>query len=377
MKFIHTSDLHIGKQVNEFSLLEDQRFVLEQMLDLAKEEKADAFVIAGDVYDRSVPSAEAVQLLDHFLTGLSKAEIPVLMIAGNHDSPERLSFARQMLGRQGIYIAGLGQEGPGEVVLEDKEQRVTFVLLPFVRPAEADCRSCEEAVRRLLAQSCPTDGRRVLVTHYFVTSQGREPELSDSETTLHVGGIDNVDTAALEGFDYVALGHIHKPQQLGEKAIWYAGAPLAYSFSESSQNKGVNLVTLPADGGPAQVKRCLLKPLHAMRRVKGRLEELLIQGEGLRQREDPARLDYLQAVLTDELELLDPMNSLRSVYPNVMQIVLAARQKEQPQGFEARQVQTARRSVTEVFADFYAFVKGEELDSGKRRMAEEIGRRLE
>ncbi|MBE5867911.1 MAG: exonuclease SbcCD subunit D [Lachnospiraceae bacterium] len=361
MKFLHTSDLHIGKTVNEFSMLEDQRYILRQICDIAEAEKVDAVVIAGDVYDRAIPAAEAVKLLDDFLTDLLARKIPVIMISGNHDCPERVAFADRILEKQGLYIAGGYTQEPKRVVLEDAFGPVDFVCLPFVKPAVAGGRTSAEAVESILGSTPMTldlRTRHVLVTHFFVTGEGgRMPELSDSETTVHVGGLDNVPVSLFGMFDYVALGHIHKPQQIGEGPVYYAGSPLKYSFSEAKGNKYANLVTL-GPKGQVQVEKRQLRPLHEMRVLRGTLEELMQQGMETTVQD---REDYIQAVLTDQVELLDPIGALRSVYPNVMQIVLEKNLKDPGQTLQ-NPILTGRKSIEELFGDFYEMLKGEKMD---------------
>lgn len=413
MKFLHTADLHIGKTVNEFSMQADQEYVLEQMVRVAREYQADAFVIAGDVYDRSVPAAEAVELLDAFLTALVRENIPVLMIAGNHDSGKRLMFAGEILAQKQIYIAGNALAG----IMRVQIKGVEFVLLPFVRPAEAGAANSDQALRLLLKDGAEAETEvgavvpvpagqttsepahhimsatprttsqiphaaavlrhpRVLITHCFATAAGREPELSDSENTVHVGGVDNVDVSAFADFDYVALGHIHKPQRIGNGEVWYAGAPLAYSFSEDSAQKGLNLVDIQ-DDGKVKVERIALKPLHAMRTVRGTMEELLEAGEKMRLVGDPAREDYLRAVLTDEDELLNPIQTLRSVYPNVMQIVLAKNERRNEEGTQEIFTGKTRPGMEELFASFYEQVRGEQMDDRRQALVRKIAQELE
>ncbi len=361
MKFLHTSDLHIGKNVNGFSMIEDQKYILEQIEGIAREEKVDAVVIAGDIYDRAIPSTEAVELLDDFLTSLLAEKIPVIMISGNHDSGERVAFADKILEKQGLYIAG-GDEGEvKQVVLEDEYGQVRFVCLPFVKPAVVGCQNSLEAVESILAKVPMTldmRTRNVLVTHFFVTGEsGETPELSDSETKVNVGGLDNVSASLFGMFDYVALGHIHKPQRVGKGEVYYAGSPLKYSFSEVKGCKYVNVVSLQQKGELEVVKR-ELKPLHEMRILQGSLANLMLQGqvESLSTKED-----YIQAVLTDEVELLDPIGSLRSVYPNVMQIVLQKNLKEENSELELK-ADLGQKTTVELFSDFYEMLKGERPD---------------
>lgn len=359
MKFVHTGDLHIGKTVNGFSMMEDQRYILKQIYEISCKEKADALILAGDIYDRVIPPAEAVVLLDHFLTDMAAAGIPVLLISGNHDSPERLGFAGKLLEDQGIHIAGIYENQLKEVKVTDCYGEATFVLMPFARPATVEAKSSGEAVAHMLSKRVKRTEREILVTHYFVTDMGRAPELSDGETTVHVGGLDNVEASLLDGFDYVALGHIHKPQKIGHGEIYYAGAPLAYSFSEAGQEKSVNLVELGKKGG-VEVRRIPLKPLHDLRRIRGRLEELMrpeIVAAG-------DANDYIRAELTDEEELVDPIGTLRSVYPNIMQIVLLKNEEKENISYTSR-LEEKRKSIPELFQDFYEMIRGEKPDEEK------------
>lgn len=381
MRFLHTGDLHIGKTVNDFSMLEDQRHILRQILQLAVEKKVQAVLIAGDIYDRSIPPAEAVGVLDDFLTQCAKERIRVLCIAGNHDSPERISFAEQLLEKQGIYMAGSYTCPPRRIRMEDEYGAVDFVLLPFVKPAMAEAGSSKEAVGRLLQADSEADTeageknagakRKVLLTHFFVTDGDRLPELSDSETTVNVGGLDNVEAALFADFDYVALGHIHKPQQIGERKVYYAGSPLKYSFSEWKQTKGVNLVEL-GEKGSVCVEKLPLKPLREMRVIQGKLEDL-ISPEVVKAADREA---YIQARLTNEEELIDPIGTLRTVYPNIMQLILCKNEKQLSGEYETK-IARRRKSTAELFADFYQLVKEEEIDEERLQIVEEVCRELQ
>lgn len=363
MKFIHTSDLHIGKVVNGISMLEEQQEILGQLREIAVEEQADAVVIAGDVYDRSIPSTEAVTLLDRFLTSLIQEKIPVVMISGNHDSGERVAFADQILQKQGLYIAGGYQGALKQVLFEDEWGPVRLVCMPFVKPAVA---STEEM---LAATPCTLDlmTRQVLVAHYFVTGEdGGMPELSDSETYVNVGGLDQIPASLFQSFDYVALGHIHKRQRIGAGQVWYAGSPLQYSFSEVEQKKGVNVVTL-GQKGQVEVRQRLLTPLHRMRVIKGRLAELTaseVWGRAENQ-------DYIKAVLTDTEELVDPIGALRSVYPNIMQLEWEKHTKRQAET-DIRICQGEKKTTGDLFSDFYELLRGEPMDPRRRQIVKEV-----
>lgn len=382
MKFLHTADLHIGKVVNDFSMLEDQKDILNKILWAACENNVDAIVIAGDIYDRSIPPAEAVAVFDDFITRVVEAGIQVVLIAGNHDSQERVSFLENILCRQGVHIAGVVKEKLSRFTLEKDGILTEFVLLPFCRPAQVQCQTSQEAVQKLLEgywkeekeQEPGPEKMRVLVTHFFVTNGGHTPELSDSETTIHVGSLDNVDASVLKGFDYVALGHIHKAQQIGEEHIYYAGTPLKYSFGESNQVKSVSIVELcPAK---ISVKKVPLVPQHDMRKIKGTLQELLDQGR----EEGASREDYIQACLTDSGELLEPMETLRSVYPNVMQII---REREDAGmagkefGTGAEEIFVKRKEPNLLFEEFYHEVQGTGLTEEQKAYIQTVVRELE
>lgn len=401
MKFLHVADLHIGKVINDFSMLEDQRYILSQIADMAKAGGAQAVVIAGDVYDRAIPPAEAVTLFDGFLNELSRMGIQAVIISGNHDSPERLSFGESLLSRQGVHIAGIQKDVLTRVSFQGKKEETEFVLFPFMKPAQAGVRTSGEAVELLLKQYWEEESvpegeiledidilhkekqqmqisgkwkkNRVLVTHFFVTDAGREPELSDSETSIHVGGLDNVDVSLFQGFDYVALGHIHKPQRIGDYPVWYAGAPLQYSFGEAGMTKAALMVTLDGQG-LKKVEKLPLFPMRSMRKIEGTLKELLEAAAEENPKAQKKRQDYIQAVLTDQGELIDPIGTLRSKYPNVMQIVRKEAQdfllkEESMQG----SMLVEKKDTLSMFEAFYREVRDAVLsDEGKEIMVDVI-----
>lgn len=373
MRFLHISDLHIGKVVNDFSMLEEQKLILDQLVSLAAENKVDALVIAGDIYDRAIPPGEAVSLFDQFLTKLSDQEIQIIMISGNHDSPERISFGEHLLCARGVHIAGVWNRQAKRVFLGDTE----FVLLPFFKPVREEETDSNSAVARALErywqqeQEESLEKQRVLITHFFVTDQGKEPALSESETTIHVGGLDNVEASLFDGFDYVALGHIHRCQQIGERPVWYSGSTLKYSFGECGQEKCALLVNL--EEHRAEVTRLPLHPAKEFRIIRGSLEELLRQGQ-----EDERRSDYLQAMLTDRGELIDPMGTLRSVYPNMMQILRAGEwEQEQRAEQKADRMLARRKDPVALFEAFYEEVTGETLLAEGKKAVTDIIRELE
>ena len=295
------------------------------------------------------------------------------MISGNHDSPERISFGEHLLCARGVHIAGVWNRQAKRVLLGDTE----FVLLPFFKPVREEETDSNSAVARALErywqqeQEESLEKQRVLITHFFVTDQGKEPALSESETTIHVGGLDNVEASLFDGFDYVALGHIHRCQQIGERPVWYSGSTLKYSFGECGQEKCALLVNL--EEHRAEVTRLPLHPAKEFRIIRGSLEELLRQGQ-----EDERRSDYLQAVLTDRGELIDPMGTLRSVYPNMMQILRAGEwEQEQRAEQKADRMLARRKDPVALFEAFYEEVTGETLLAEGKKAVTDIIRELE
>ena len=377
MRILHTADLHIGKMVNNFNMLEEQKYVLTQMVDMVKEHNIQAFVIAGDVYDRPIPSAEAVSVFHWFIQKLHETGVTIFCISGNHDSPERLSFAHEILGKHGVYFAGTYEDKCTQITLQDEYGPVVFTLMPFVKPAILQKATSVEVVKHMLdvtfkeVQASTNTVRQILVTHYFVTNAGKEPELSDSESHVAVGGLDNVDASVFSAFHYTALGHIHKPQnmyreELGQNPVIYAGSPLAYSFSECMQKKSVVMVDLDADG-VSKIERIPLKPLHSMRKIRGRLEDLL----SAKLTDYLDREDYLQITLTNEEELIDPIGTLRSVYPNVMQLVFEKKEKEMTGEFTVMET-VNKKTPGELFDDFYSLIREKEMDEARRQVINDV-----
>ena len=321
MKFFHLSDLHIGKQLNFYSLKEDQKAILEEIVQYARKLEPQAIVIAGDVYDKSVPSAEAVAVFDEFIRKLADLDVDILVISGNHDSPERLDFASTLLERQRLYIAGMvpatASEHLKKVTLSDEYGKVEFWLLPFLKPGyvrnvfeDEEPLSCTESIKRLLERENPASGmRKVLVTHQFYTASGVEPSRSDSET-VYVGGAGNADISAVEGFDYVAMGHIHKAQCVGRPSRRYCGTLLKYSAGESRDEKSLTVVTLKEKGTEPVIATLPLHPLRDVKQMSGTLEELLRQGCE----------DYVSLTLTDERMPYQPREKLLEVFPNMLEL---------------------------------------------------------
>ena len=363
MKFLHIADLHLGKSIHGVSLLEngDQTAWVQRFLCLAEEVKPDAVVIAGDVYDRSAPSGDAVALLDRLLTALAERQIPVMMIAGNHDSGQRLSFGGSLLARQKIHIAGVLSKELTHVTLPDPDGHgpVTFWLMPYIFPALAsqvledeEIRDYDTAVRKLLAaQNVDFTQRNVIVAHQNVTENGTEALRGGSESM--VGGVGQVDYTAFDGFDHAALGHIHAAYHVGRASVRYAGSPLCYHFSETRQPvKGPVLVELGAKGEEPQIQTCLIPPIHPMREVKGSWEQLR-DSELALAREN----EYLRIVLTDRRISPEIADFFRGLCENRGSILMEIASEYDPFG-EMSSTHPGRthaeKSVEERFADFYA-----------------------
>lgn len=353
MKLLHIADLHLGKRVNQFRMLPDQQYILEQVLHCIDSAPVDGVLIAGDVYDKAVPSAEAVQVFDRFLTSLVERNLWVFVISGNHDSAERLSFGAAIMEKKHVYIAPVFAGQLKSITMNDEYGPVNVYLLPFVKPAqvsvfypEQSIETYEEAIKVILSHTeINTEERNVLVVHQFVSAVGTVLEECDSEYNS-IGGLDKVDFSVFDGFDYVALGHLHGPQKVGRDTIQYAGSPLKYSFSEIFQKKGMTAVALK-EKGLVETERIFLKPRHEMRRIQGPIEELLspeIYTQGDRE-------DYLHVVLTDKEEILDAIGKVRRIYPNVMQLDF----EKELIGGELRELSevAARPEIPKLFKDFY------------------------
>lgn len=351
MKFLHLADLHLGKRVNGFSMLEDQAHILRQILAILDNEQPDGVLIAGDVYDKSVPSVEAVGLLDGFLTELRARGVPVLLISGNHDSPERLAFGGRVMDSCGIHVSPVYDGALAPVTLQDAFGPVHVWLLPFVKPAhvrrwfpDADIESYTDAMAEAVAHmDIDTAARNVLVTHQFVTGG----TCSGSEE-LSVGGTDNVDSGVFAPFDYVALGHLHGAQHIGRETIRYAGSPLKYSFSEARQHKSVTVVTL-GEKGDVQVRTVALTPLRELREIRGSYNELTARSF---YEHTTYRSDYLHLILTDEQDVFDAMSRLRTIYPYLMTLDYDNARTRAAGGMSVP-AETERRTPPELFEALY------------------------
>lgn len=318
MKIMHLSDLHIGKKVNEYSMLQDQVYILKEILQIIDDEKVETVIIAGDVYDRSLPPNEALELFDEFLYQLSSRNVNVFVISGNHDSPERISYGGRMMTENKIFLSPVYDGNVKSVTLNDDYGEVNFYLLPFVRPADIrryfpdeNIENYTDAVKVAIDNmNVDFSERNILVTHQFVTGA----ELSESEDII-VGGTDNVSGEVFDGFDYVALGHIHREQTVGKDNIRYCGTPLKYSFSEAKHIKSVTILDFN-DKGNIEYSKIPLTPFRDMREIRGTYYELTLKSSY----ESTNTEDYLHITLTDEEDIPDAIGKLRSIYPNIMKL---------------------------------------------------------
>lgn len=364
MKLLHLSDLHLGKRVNEFSMLEDQAFVLDEIVTIAAREQPGAVLIAGDVYDKSVPSAEAVQLFDDFLCRLAAIRLPVMVISGNHDSAERLAFASRLISASGIFISPLYDGTVTPVTLHDDHGAVDFYLLPYIKPLhvrqafpDEEVNSYNDALRIAVSHIVlDQEHRNVLLAHQFVTGA----TVAGSEE-LSVGGLDNVDADIFDAFDYVALGHIHGAQRVGGERVRYCGSPLKYSFAEANQHKSVTLVELGAKG-EVDIHLLDLHPRRDLREIKGSFADIAARRNDAADPKD----DYMHITLTDDDDVVDALAQLRLIYPNIMRLdydnhrtraaaqPLAAVEKKQP---------------LELFDELYTMQNGQPMSAEQRAVA--------
>ena len=369
MKLIHLSDLHIGKRVNEVSMIEDQEYILHQILRIIKDEKADAVLLCGDIYDKSIPSAEAVTLFDDFLNRLALLQVTVLAISGNHDSPERLAFGNRLMEGAGIHISPVYDGSISPLQLTDTHGAVNFWLLPFIKPAhvkryypdeaiESYTDACRVAVEKM---GVDTSVRNVLLTHQFVTGA-----VTCESEELSVGGSDNVDASVFEDFDYVALGHIHGPQNVGSNKIRYCGTPLKYSFSEAGHYKSVTVVEL-GEKGDLELHTAALTPLHDMRVIRGSFGEVTSKSFY----EGTATDDYLQVILTDEEDVPEAIGKLRVIYPNIMKLTYDNTRTRTHQMIDgARDVE--QKTPLQLFGELYEQQNNQPMSEEQSRFVQEL-----
>ncbi len=360
MKFIHLSDLHLGKRVHEYSMIEDQKHILNQIIDIIDNEKPDGVLIAGDVYDKPIPSADAVQLFDDFLVKLAQRKLEVFVISGNHDSPERISFGSRIMSAGGIHLSPVYNGEIEPFTMTDEHGKLNVYMLPFVKPANVRCFSDDEinsytdAIRVAIEKMNinPTE-RNILVAHQYVTGAAR----SASEE-ISVGGLDNVDATVFEQFDYVALGHLHSPQNCGSEKIRYCGTPLKYSFSEVKDEKSVTVVEF-LEKGTVSYKTVKLTPQHELVELRGTYEQLTAKSY---YEHKTWQEDYTHIILTDEDDIPDAIGKLRVIYHNLMKL-----------NYDNKRTQTSgeiksidgieNKTPLELFGDFYAMQNNQQMSN--------------
>ncbi len=368
MRFIHLSDLHIGKRVHEFSMLRDQEHILNQVLAIIDDNQVNGVIIAGDVYDKTIPSSEAVQLFDDFLYKLATRQLKVFIISGNHDSVERLSFGNRIMEHSGVHIAPIYKGNATLVELEDEYGRLNIYLLPFIKPynvrpyVDKEINSYQEAVEAAIAQmNINIDERNVLVAHQFVTGAQR----CESEE-ISVGGVDNIDSEVFKDFDYVALGHIHGPQNVGSDRIRYCGTLLKYSFSEMNHKKSVTIVDINEKGNVVvDIKD--IKPLYDMKKLRGTFEELSSNDYY----KDINVNDYMMIQLTDEELVINAIERLRKIYPNIMTLEYDNTRTSKTNVLEEIK-DVEKKGPIDLFEEFYFIMNNKNISKEQREYLETL-----
>ncbi len=376
MKLLHMSDLHLGKSLGDFDLIEDQAYLLEQILGIIEEKKVDALLIAGDLYDKAVPSEAATRLLDSFLSRLAEKGIFVYIISGNHDSEERLNYGSSLFETNGIFIASKYEGELYKRTLKCGEEEADLYLLPFVKASqvrhylpETKIESYEDAVRAILEkEKIDLSRTNILLAHQFVTGKSEDPTLSGSESlgTVSVGLVEKIGYDCFDAFDYVALGHIHSPQQVGQREVRYSGSPLKYSLSEVNNEKSLPLITIEGKG-EIEIELLPIKPMRDLRHIRGKLKELL----------DPANVreteDFIYATLTDEEIINDAMGIFQQTYPNTVKIDYDNSRTRQIEQVDISQI-AENRSFEELIADFYRQIYGTEIGEEEMDVMREAAR---
>lgn len=370
MKFMHLSDLHLGKRVNEFSMLEDQEYILTKIINIIDEQKPDGVIIAGDVYDKSVPSAEAVELFDDFLVRLAKRDLKVFVISGNHDSAERIAFGGRLMDKSGIYMSPVFNGKVEPITLKDNFGDVNIYMLPFIKPSnvrrfysENEIVTYTDAVKTVIdSMEINVSKRNILITHQFVTGAVR----SESED-ISVGGTDNVDASVFEDFDYVALGHIHRSQKCVSDYIRYSGTPLKYSFSEAKDNKTITVVEMNAKGD-ITLDFIPLVPKRDMVEIKGTYDELTLKNfyENTTYQDD-----YIHITLTDEEDIPDVLTKLRVIYKNIMKLDYDNKRTRTMNEIDGAE-NVKEKTPFEHFSAFYELQNGQPLSDEQTEFVSDI-----
>lgn len=371
MKILHTSDLHIGKRANEYALLEEQEFVLKQIIDIAQSEKPDAIILAGDIYDKSIPSAEAVSLFDDFLVNLAKLGKDIFIISGNHDSAERIAFASRIMEASKIHLSPVFNGKIAPIILNDGETELAVYMLPFIKPAivqhfaeeGTEIKTYDEAMRYVISQMGIDKSRRnILVTHQFITNAER----TESEDVM-VGGLDNIDASAFDGFDYVALGHLHRPQSCGKETIRYSGSPLKYSFSEVNDKKSVTIIEINGEETPIITERPLT-PLHEWFDLRGSYDELTAKtfydGKGYQEA-------FVRITLTDEDDIPDGMRKLKSIYHRLMELRYDNKRTRAGMTSIGKPMDVEALQPDKLFGDLFEKQNGQALSEEQKRYMNE------
>lgn len=370
MKLMHLSDLHLGKRVNEFSMIEDQKYILKEILKIIDDKSPDGIIIAGDVYDKPVPTAEAVELFDDFLYRLSKRELKVFIISGNHDSPERLAFGNRIMDSRGIYMSPVYNGNITPIDAEDEFGKIHIYMLPFIKPAhvrrffsDEEISSYTEAMKTVIENmNIHKDERNILITHQFVTGASR----TESEE-VSVGGSDNIDGEVFSDFDYVALGHIHRAQNCGSEFIRYCGTPLKYSFSESKDEKSITMLDVKEKGN-IEISFIPLTPLRDMVEIKGMYNDIMLKSF---YENTSLTDDYIHITLTDEDDIPDVLTKLRVVYKNIMKLDYD-NQRTRQSSFITPASQVTGKSPLEHFNTFYEVQNGTALSPEQSTFLENI-----
>ena len=370
MKIIHLADLHIGKRVNEFSMIDDQKYILNQILEIIDKEKPDAVIIAGDVYDKQVPSIEAVELLDSFISDISKRKTTTFIISGNHDSAERLAFGSSLMAMGKIYISPVYNGKISKYTLKDDFGSANFYLLPFVKPShvkrffpDEKIESYTDAIKVVIDNlKLDTSEINILIAHQFVTGASR----TESEE-ISVGGLDNVDASVFEDFDYVALGHIHRPQKIGTERIRYCGTPLKYSFSEVNDTKSVSIIEINSKED-FNLRTIPLIPKRDMRKIRGTYEELITKTSYENTNTD----DYIHVTLTDEFNVADAIQKLRVIYKNIMKLEYDNMRTRESRKINLDDMVIENKNPLEIFSEFYKLQNNKEMNDEQKEIIKKI-----
>lgn len=369
LKIFHIADLHIGKIVNGFSMLEEQKYVLNNILEEAEKERIDGIIIAGDIYDKAIPSTDAIDVFDDFVTKLSEKNISSYIVSGNHDSVQRVSFGASIMAKNNIHFAK-SYNGKIEPIMANNEEKIAIWLLPFVRPTdvrpfhseEISCGKYQDAVETVVKNmDIDKNITNILVAHQFVTNNGVSPLRSESENSS-LGTLDNIDVSVFDDFDYVALGHIHNPQSMGRKTVRYAGSPLKYSFSEINQKKSITVLEI--HGKDIEINQIPIKPIRDFKEIKGSFKDIIKQGCD----------DYVRITLTDDF-ILDVKNRLETVFPNIMLIDYDnASTRETKALTEIKNLK--QKNIFEHFADFYYLQNNKELNENEQKIVNNVIEKL-